>query len=103
MTFLGKLFLLARKGISELLMGCVRLYQIFLSPIFGQSCRFTPTCSNYYIQAVRKHGPIKGSLKGAWRICRCNPWGGSGEALPYANYLSASAVRPTQLPNCLTI
>ena len=82
MTFLGKLFRLARKGISELLIGCVRLYQIFLSPIFGQSCRFTPTCSNYYIQAVRKHGPIKGSLKGAWRICRCNPWGGSGEDLP---------------------
>ncbi len=76
------LFLMIRRVFSELLIGIVRLYQLFLSPIFGQSCRFTPTCSNYYIQAVRKYGPIKCSVMGAWRICRCNPWGGSGEDLP---------------------
>ena len=77
-----QLLLIIRRVFSELLIAGVRLYQIFLSPIFGQSCRFTPTCSDYYIQAVRKHGPIKGSMMGAWRICRCNPWGGSGEDLP---------------------
>ena len=76
------LFLMIRRVFSELLIGIVRLYQLFLSPIFGQSCRFTPTCSDYYIQAVRKYGPIRGSVMGAWRICRCNPWGGSGEDLP---------------------
>lgn len=59
---------------AELLIGCVRLYQIFLSPIFGRFCRFQPTCSNYYIQAVRKYGAVRGSLRGAWRILRCHPF-----------------------------
>jgi putative membrane protein insertion efficiency factor len=52
----------------------VRLYQIFLSPIFGRQCRFQPTCSNYFIGAVRKYGAIRGSLRGIWRICRCHPF-----------------------------
>ena len=56
-----------------LLIACVRLYQITLSPYLGQQCRFQPTCSNYFIQAVEKHGAVRGSLRGAWRICRCNP------------------------------
>ena len=60
------------------LIGLVRLYQIFLSPIFGRSCRFQPTCSNYFIQAVRKYGAVSGSLRGAWRICRCHPWNAGG-------------------------
>jgi putative membrane protein insertion efficiency factor len=41
-------------------------------------CRFQPSCSEFFILAVKKHGPIYGCAKGAWRICRCNPWGGSG-------------------------
>jgi uncharacterized protein len=56
------------------LVGGVRLYQITLSPYLGQQCRFQPSCSHYFIQAVEKHGAVRGSLKGAWRICRCNPW-----------------------------
>ncbi len=63
-----------RGAISAVLIGCVRLYQIFLSPIFGRQCRFQPTCSHYYIGAVQKYGPVRGSLKGLWRICRCNPF-----------------------------
>ena len=63
---------------SLALIGLVRLYQIFLSPIFGRSCRFQPTCSNYFIEAVRKYGAIVGAWKGLRRICRCHPWGGSG-------------------------
>ena len=63
-----------RWAVSAVLIGCVRLYQIFLSPIFGRQCRFQPTCSHYYIGAVQKYGPVRGSLKGAWRICRCNPF-----------------------------
>jgi len=61
-------------AVSTVLIGCVRLYQIFLSPIFGRQCRFQPTCSHYYIGAVQKYGPVRGSLKGLWRICRCNPF-----------------------------
>ena len=57
-----------------LLIACVRLYQITLSPYLGQQCRFEPTCSRYFIGAVHKYGAVRGSLKGAWRICRCNPW-----------------------------
>ncbi|HBI13069.1 MAG TPA: membrane protein insertion efficiency factor YidD, partial [Akkermansia sp.] len=44
----------------------------------GSGCRYTPTCSQYFIQAVRIHGAWRGFLLGTWRILRCNPWGGSG-------------------------
>lgn len=56
------------------LIGLVRLYQILLSPIFGRQCRFYPTCSAYFIGAVRKHGAVRGALRGVWRICRCHPF-----------------------------
>ncbi len=56
----------------------VRLYQYTLSPFIGRSCRYTPSCSNYSIEALKKHGAIKGSWLGAKRIASCNPWGGSG-------------------------
>jgi putative membrane protein insertion efficiency factor len=52
----------------------VRVYQLTLSPIFGRHCRFRPTCSNYMIEAVKKYGAVRGSLKGIWRIIRCNPF-----------------------------
>ena len=64
------------------LIGCVRLYQIFLSPLLGRNCRFTPSCSNYFIQAVRKYGPLRGTLQGAWRICRCHPFNPGGHDPP---------------------
>ena len=60
------------------LLTCVRAYQIFLSPILGRHCRFSPSCSNYFIQAVQKYGVVKGSLKGAYRIVRCNPFNPGG-------------------------
>ena len=56
----------------------VRFYQLGISPLKPPSCRFTPTCSQYAIEALRKHGPIKGLALAIWRILRCNPWGGSG-------------------------
>jgi uncharacterized protein len=56
------------------LIGMVRIYQLTLSPLLGKNCRFEPSCSQYYILAVRKHGAIRGSLLGAWRILRCNPF-----------------------------
>lgn len=57
-----------------LLVAGVRLYQITLSPYLGKQCRFQPTCSHYFIEAVHKYGAVRGSLQGAWRICRCNPF-----------------------------
>jgi putative membrane protein insertion efficiency factor len=56
----------------------IRLYQIFISPLLPPSCRYSPTCSQYSIEAIRKHGIIKGSWLAAKRIASCHPWGGSG-------------------------
>ncbi|MCH7687653.1 MAG: membrane protein insertion efficiency factor YidD [Planctomycetes bacterium] len=59
---------------SYLLIGLIRLYQIILSPIFGRQCRFHPTCSNYFIESLRKYGAVSGSLRGLRRILRCHPF-----------------------------
>ena len=56
----------------------IKLYQILLSPLIGPSCRFTPTCSNYAIEAINKHGPLKGLWLAVKRISKCHPWGDSG-------------------------
>ncbi|MBO4659146.1 MAG: membrane protein insertion efficiency factor YidD [Prevotella sp.] len=53
-------------------------YQRCISPFTPPACRFTPTCSEYAKQALKKHGPIKGLALAIWRVLRCNPWGGSG-------------------------
>jgi len=67
-----------KKLLSKLLIGLIRLYQITLSPFIGRSCRYTPTCSNYGIEAIQKHGPFKGTWLTVKRVLSCNPWGGSG-------------------------
>jgi putative membrane protein insertion efficiency factor len=56
----------------------IKFYQILISPLLGPSCRFTPTCSQYAVEAIQKHGPIKGSWIATKRIIRCHPWGGCG-------------------------
>lgn len=58
--------------------GLVRLYQVAISPYFPASCRFTPTCSQYTIEALQTHGLLKGGWLAFNRIRRCHPWGGSG-------------------------
>ena len=73
-----KFCLFVRVWVSKFLIGLIRLYQVTLSPLIGRSCRYTPTCSNYGIEAIRKHGPIKGSWLTLKRVLSCNPWGGSG-------------------------
>jgi putative membrane protein insertion efficiency factor len=52
----------------------VRGYQWTLSPLVGRQCRFVPSCSHYFIEAVRKYGAIVGTCRGVRRICRCHPW-----------------------------
>jgi hypothetical protein len=58
----------------------IKIYQIIISPAIGghRCCRFMPTCSNYTIEAIEKLGIVKGLFFATLRICRCNPWGGSG-------------------------
>lgn len=56
----------------------IRIYQIFLSPLLGKNCRYTPTCSHYSIEAIREWGIFRGSWMAVKRIVSCNPWGGSG-------------------------
>ena len=60
------------------LVAIVRFYQLFISPLTPPSCRFTPTCSQYALQALRKHGLVKGSWLTIKRLAKCHPWGGSG-------------------------
>ena len=64
--------------IGWLLISPIRFYQKYISPLKPPTCRFTPSCSQYAIEAIRKHGPFKGLYLAVWRILRCNPWGGSG-------------------------
>jgi uncharacterized protein len=62
---------------SVLIVG-VRFYQLAIRPFLPPSCRFHPSCSEYFIEAVRKYGPISGACRGTWRICRCHPWNEGG-------------------------
>jgi putative membrane protein insertion efficiency factor len=64
--------------LSAFLVGGVRCYQICLRPLLPPLCKFHPSCSEYTIQAIRQYGPISGAFRGAWRICRCNPWNPGG-------------------------
>ena len=66
------------KILNYLLIIPIKLYQILLSPLIGPSCRFTPTCSNYAIEAINKYGPVKGLWLAIKRISKCQPWGDSG-------------------------
>jgi uncharacterized protein len=56
----------------------VRVYQVLLSPILGRRCRFEPSCSAYFIGAVKKYGAIRGTWRGVCRIARCHPWNPGG-------------------------
>lgn len=62
----------------QALTGIIRLYQVAVSPMFPPSCRFYPTCSQYGIEAISKHGAAKGGWLAARRICRCHPWNPGG-------------------------
>lgn len=66
------------RAVSWLLVLPIVFYQTCISPLTPPSCRFTPTCSEYAKQALRKHGPVKGLYLAIRRILRCNPWGGAG-------------------------
>lgn len=67
-----------RGAVSAALIGMVRLYQVGISSWTPASCRFTPTCSSYAIEALERHGARRGSRLALKRLLRCHPWGGQG-------------------------
>ena len=64
--------------IKRFFIGLVKGYQYLISPLLGQNCRYTPTCSQYSLQAIEKYGIFKGIWLSTKRISKCHPWGGSG-------------------------
>ena len=67
---------------AAVLIGLVIVYKATLSPLLGRHCRFTPTCSGYFRQAVEKYGAVRGTLKGLARIGGCHPWHPGGHDPP---------------------
>ncbi|MCK4473982.1 membrane protein insertion efficiency factor YidD [Candidatus Parcubacteria bacterium] len=68
--------------VKKLIFKAIRFYQIFISPVLGQHCRFYPTCSQYSFQAIEKYGIVKGVFLGIKRLLRCNPFNKGGIDLP---------------------
>ena len=83
--------------LSMVLIGGIRLYQRFVSPLLGPTCRYHPSCSAYALGAVRTHGPVKGSLLTVGRLARCNPWsrGGIDHVPEKGSWRGGKDVRPT--------
>ena len=69
---------LIAKGIAKVMLGLIWFYRHCISPLTPAACRYTPTCSQYAMEAIKKYGPFKGGWLAFRRILRCNPWGGSG-------------------------
>lgn len=67
-----------KRLLTWILLVPVYFYRTAISPLLPSSCRYTPTCSQYTIEALKKHGPFKGLYLSVKRILSCNPWGGSG-------------------------
>jgi putative membrane protein insertion efficiency factor len=78
MKFLQQVYSGFLKALGWLFLGLIKLYQLLLSPLLGASCRYTPTCSQYGVEAIQKYGPFKGGWLTLKRIGSCHPWGGHG-------------------------
>tara|TARA_R110000782_G_scaffold231061_1_gene317373 strand:- start:64598 stop:64819 length:222 start_codon:yes stop_codon:yes gene_type:complete len=64
--------------ISKIVVLLIRVYQLSISPFLGANCRYSPTCSQYSLEAIEKYGPLKGTWLAIKRISSCHPWGGHG-------------------------
>lgn len=67
-----------KKIIGKFFILIIRIYQYTISPYFPSTCRYTPSCSAYGVEALKKHGPFKGGWLTLKRIASCHPWGGNG-------------------------
>lgn len=83
---------------ARCLIGLIKAYRLVLSPWLGSSCRFTPTCSAYALQAVQDHGALAGSYLGASRVLRCHPWcaGGHDPVPPKNEFFKRVSPQPIQ-------
>ncbi len=70
----SKIVLTIRSAAAQVLVLGVRMYQVCLRPVLPSVCRFYPSCSEYFIQAVELYGPWRGAWRGVRRLCRCHPW-----------------------------
>lgn len=61
-----------------IMVGVIKVYQWTISPLLGPRCKYYPSCSNYGLEAVRRHGAVRGFALGVWRVLRCNPWSHGG-------------------------
>jgi putative membrane protein insertion efficiency factor len=89
--------------IARLLAGLVRGYRLLLAPILPPACRYEPSCSRYAIEALERHGALRGAWLAARRILRCHPWGGAGydpvpPVAPRTRTASALAPRTPSAP-----
>jgi putative membrane protein insertion efficiency factor len=73
---------LCDRAAAAVLIAGVVAYKHTLSPLLGRHCRFQPTCSTYFREAVEKYGAVRGTAKGLARICRCHPWHPGGYDRP---------------------
>lgn len=76
--FFSKLWRASKRIAAIPFIALVRFYQLCISPLKPPTCRFSPTCSQYALEALKKYGVIKGGWLAVKRIARCHPWGGSG-------------------------
>ena len=84
---------------SLVLIGLFRLWQLLVSPTYGQTCRFYPSCSAYGVEAVREHGAVRGLGLTVWRVLRCNPWNlGGVDHVPPSGRRSRRPQTPLQPP-----
>lgn len=81
--------------LKTIVLAIIHFYQRFISPLFPPSCRYTPTCSQYTVQAVQRFGGVKGSLMGIARILRCNPFVPGGED-PVPDHFSLRRSKPNE-------
>jgi putative membrane protein insertion efficiency factor len=92
-----------RSGLRRLLCSLVRAYQLLLSPLLPRTCRFTPSCSEYMIQAITTYGAVRGVGKGLWRLLRCQPFckGGYDPVIPKGEFKVQNAKCKVQSdPEC---
>jgi putative membrane protein insertion efficiency factor len=68
----------AAQAAARALSACILAYRYLVSPLLRPRCRYLPTCSEYALEAVARHGALRGGWLGLRRLCRCHPWGGAG-------------------------
>jgi putative membrane protein insertion efficiency factor len=84
---------------KRLLVWLLRAYQLLVSPMLGQNCRFYPSCSSYAIEALEVHGAARGGVLALRRVCRCHPWHAGGvDPVPEAPSAARSPSSPTACP-----